>query len=222
VEREPYGAVYSVRAGAERHQPLALPGQEDGGELSYNIFRWYRAGWGRYTQSDPIGLRGGLNLFGYVHGNPIRFADPTGLVCGIDVWTEEVTYALDYGYDSGFKSNWGHQWITWPGGSAGFWPNPTPETPVQSVPGMVQIPDPKTKTKTKSEYKKSDTYFDAFKACPNCDATLKCVSNAALALQASPPNYCLVGYNCYSFVAEILGKCGLTTTSTFEQLESQK
>ena len=46
---------------------------------AYNIFRWYRAGWGRYTQSDPIGFRGGLNLFSYADGNPVIWTDPHGL-----------------------------------------------------------------------------------------------------------------------------------------------
>jgi hypothetical protein len=32
-----------------------------------------------YTQPDPIGLRGGLNLFGYVAGNPLTASDPDGL-----------------------------------------------------------------------------------------------------------------------------------------------
>lgn len=26
-----------------------------GTEENYNVFRWYRAGWGRYTQADPLG-----------------------------------------------------------------------------------------------------------------------------------------------------------------------
>lgn len=33
-----------------------------GTEETYNIFRWYRGGWGRYTQADPVGI-GGPGLF---------------------------------------------------------------------------------------------------------------------------------------------------------------
>ena len=47
--------------------------------LHYNYFRDYDPAIGRYVQSDPIGLSGGLNTFGYVGGAPNRFVDKMGL-----------------------------------------------------------------------------------------------------------------------------------------------
>ena len=82
VEREPYGVPY-VLLGGDRHQPLGFPGQESSDELSeqdYNIFRWYRAGWGRYTQSDPAfnPFSARETNYSYVANNPLRFRDPAG------------------------------------------------------------------------------------------------------------------------------------------------
>jgi RHS repeat-associated protein len=47
--------------------------------LHYNLMRSYQANLGRYTQSDPIDLKGGWNRFGYVGGNPLVSSDPDGL-----------------------------------------------------------------------------------------------------------------------------------------------
>jgi RHS repeat-associated protein len=60
---------------------LRFPGQyfDEEASLSYNYFRSYDSRTGRYTQYDPIGLRGGLNGFAYVAGEPLTDADPNGL-----------------------------------------------------------------------------------------------------------------------------------------------
>ncbi len=47
--------------------------------LHYNYFRYYEPETGRYISSDPIGLAGGLNIWGYVSGNPLLYIDPYGL-----------------------------------------------------------------------------------------------------------------------------------------------
>jgi RHS repeat-associated protein len=59
---------------------LRLPGQieDEETELHYNWHRYYEPGLGRYVQSDPIGLEGGLNTYAYANQNPVLYNDPTG------------------------------------------------------------------------------------------------------------------------------------------------
>jgi RHS repeat-associated protein len=67
--------------GAFTYNPR-FPGQfyDVESNLHYNYFRDYDPRIGRYTQSDPIGLAGGINTYGYVGGNPVNYVDPTGEV----------------------------------------------------------------------------------------------------------------------------------------------
>jgi RHS repeat-associated protein len=60
---------------------LRLPGQYFDVETNnhYNYFRDYSPGIGRYIQSDPMGLRGGINTYTYVSNRSLLFSDIFGL-----------------------------------------------------------------------------------------------------------------------------------------------
>jgi len=62
---------------------LRLAGQyfDEETELHYNWHRFYDPNVGRYAQSDPIGLAGGLNTYAYVSHSPTNNIDPLGLDC---------------------------------------------------------------------------------------------------------------------------------------------
>jgi RHS repeat-associated protein len=76
---DPYGMVH-VRPGSRIDMPLRFPGHYYIAELGlhYNRFRYYSPEIGRYLQSDPLGIEGGLNLYGYC-SSPLIQVDIDGL-----------------------------------------------------------------------------------------------------------------------------------------------
>ena len=50
------------------------------GESLYNYFRDYNPKTGKYIESDPIGLAGGINAYVYVDNQPTMQTDPLGLM----------------------------------------------------------------------------------------------------------------------------------------------
>ncbi|WP_317420508.1 RHS repeat-associated core domain-containing protein, partial [Morganella sp. BCCO 40_0016] len=58
--------------------------------LHYNTFRYYAPDMGRFTQQDPIGLLGGLNLYQYAP-NPVGWVDPWGWACGNSAYKGKLT-----------------------------------------------------------------------------------------------------------------------------------
>ena len=75
----PFGETVALAGLADVN--LRFPGQYFDAEsgLHYNYFRDYDPSTGRYIESDPIGLAGGINTYAYVGGNPVNRTDPEGL-----------------------------------------------------------------------------------------------------------------------------------------------
>ena len=61
---------------------LRYPGQifDSESSINYNYARDYDSSTGRYIESDPIGLDGGINPYRYAVANPISFSDRSGLI----------------------------------------------------------------------------------------------------------------------------------------------
>jgi RHS repeat-associated protein len=78
LEARPFGDSENVTGTATLN--LRFPGQyyDDESGINYNYFRDYRSDLGRYLEADPIGLYGGLNLYAYVHNQPVTLFDPDG------------------------------------------------------------------------------------------------------------------------------------------------
>jgi RHS repeat-associated protein len=58
--------------------------QDDETGLNYYGFRYYNAGTGRWLNKDPIGEKGGLNVYCFVGNRPIGAVDPWGLFTSVD------------------------------------------------------------------------------------------------------------------------------------------
>jgi RHS repeat-associated protein len=102
IELDPWGQTQREYNPNNMLQPIRMQGQQLDAEtgLFYNRYRYYDPAGGRYVTQDPIGLKGGVNLYGYVGDDPSINFDPMGLEIvslGVDA------YGLQSAYSDGAK-----------------------------------------------------------------------------------------------------------------------
>jgi RHS repeat-associated protein len=132
--------------------------------LVYYLYRFYAPQIGRWPSRDPIGEKGGLNLYGFLGNDGVDRLDVLGMACcdlpdgqqGPPAPYNETTHCCCKGAIlsrafipvgvtrcQNFKKQDDltptHAWLEFPGGSAGFWPN---GDPFGGLPGKINSPDP--------------------------------------------------------------------------------
>ncbi|WP_247688850.1 RHS repeat-associated core domain-containing protein [Ralstonia pseudosolanacearum] len=81
TEYGPYGELVKSQGRAEYRADFGYAGMQyhAASGMYLTLFRAYDPGTGRWVSRDPIGERGGINLYAYVDGNPLSNIDPRGL-----------------------------------------------------------------------------------------------------------------------------------------------
>lgn len=125
-----YGAFGVLSATGSNSNDYTYTGREaDGLGIDYFRARYYNPNIGRFINEDPLGLGAGPNLYSYTGGDPINFADPTGLktlqvgIGGTGVFgTGWGGFSVTGGYGLAIDDQGGVAWYHYSGGGDSFNP----------------------------------------------------------------------------------------------------
>jgi RHS repeat-associated protein len=110
LKYDSYGTITSSNGTLPDYRYAGLYAHPQSG-VYLATYRAYDPKIGRWLSRDPIRELGGLNLYGYVGGNPILWNDPDGLLFGVNAGESYGDSAAQY---------WANQYIHDTGLTAGF------------------------------------------------------------------------------------------------------
>ena len=76
---DPYGAPAATSGSTDQPYRYSTKMYDADTGLYYFGYRFYSPDLGRWINRDPLGVRGGLNLYAYALNNPLRYVDVDGL-----------------------------------------------------------------------------------------------------------------------------------------------
>ncbi|MCW5556147.1 MAG: hypothetical protein KIS67_28835 [Verrucomicrobiae bacterium] len=154
------------------------PNRDPINELGFNLL---------IRGQNPFNIEEEKNLYAFVRNNPVSFLDFLGL-------KKQVTGVK---WCAGGK----HQWIEYPGGSAGYYPKNDTIGNCIWGPGQVVNPDPHVGDEDK---KCTDIKLDT--SCYDLDKFKTCVEKKSQPKTGGTP-YSVFGYNCANWVATVIKNC---------------
>jgi len=76
---DPFGVQMAATGSVNQPMRFSTKPYDENTGLYFYGYRFYNPGIGRWMTRDPIGERGGINLYGFAGNNPVNWADPYGL-----------------------------------------------------------------------------------------------------------------------------------------------
>jgi RHS repeat-associated protein len=195
---DPYGNTTMTGSSLN---PYQFTGREnDGTGPYYYRARYYSPALSRFVSEDPWGLRAGVDFYAYAFGNPLQWADPSGL----DVLRCERPLNIPVGrnlachtflFSTQSNSGWG---LTAASGSGSVWTFGTGG----SVPGKLEPdnPFPPGQPQVIGRYKPGYSCSDVSKN----ECVEKCVNSN---FKPPFPNYQLARYQCNDWADDVLHRC---------------